>query len=193
MEEINQTFIYFVRHAESAYIEGAERSRGLTEQGKQDAKKIKDILLEEQIQILISSPYRRAVETIQELANALRKNIIIEEDLRERQLSGTFIAQDHFMAAKKKVFDEPDFSFPGGESGKDAQMRAIRVISRLLEQYNGKKIAIGTHGDIMTLMMNYYDKTYGFDFWMNTTMPDIYKLQFNSNNRLEEVTRLWRK
>ncbi|MBA9086191.1 hypothetical protein FHR92_002664 [Fontibacillus solani] len=42
----------------------------------------------------------------------------------------------------------------------------------------------------MTLMMNYFDNTYGFEFWESTTMPDIYKLEFEEN-KLNNVTRLW--
>ena len=30
----------------------------------------------------------------------------------------------------------------------------------------------------MTLMMNYFDKQYGFEFLMNTSKPDIYKMEF---------------
>ena len=30
----------------------------------------------------------------------------------------------------------------------------------------------------MTLMMNYFDKQYGFELLMNTSKPDIYKMEF---------------
>lgn len=30
----------------------------------------------------------------------------------------------------------------------------------------------------MTLMTNYFDHTFGFEFWESITMPDIYKLEF---------------
>ncbi|TMV50317.1 histidine phosphatase family protein [Paenibacillus mesophilus] len=186
------TCIYFIRHAESVYIEGNERERGLTDKGMKDAAAIRELLLGEQIDVFVSSPYRRAVHTIQELADAAGQSILIEEDLRERQLSGADVGKDRFMEAKRKVFEEPDFSFPGGESSREAQNRAGGVVARLLQQYSGKKIGIGTHGDIMTLMMNRYDEKYGYDFWRSTTMPDIYKLKFDRNDMLIEVTRLWK-
>jgi len=121
----------------------------------------------------------------------LGKNIRIEEDLRERRLSGTSLSNEQFWEAKRKVFAEPDFSFPGGESSAEAQQRAIRVIQRLLQEYGGKRIVVGTHGDIMTLMMNHYDYTFDFHFWKNTTMPDIYRLGFDANLALKQVARLW--
>lgn len=48
-----------------------------------------------------------------------------------------------------------------------------------------------THGDIMTLMLNHFDSRYGFDFWEATSMPDIYKLEFDEKNSLRSVSRLW--
>lgn len=181
----------FVRHAESVFVEGSERTRGLTEKGKQDAARISDLLLNEQLDVLISSPYRRAIETIQVLADDLEKKILIEDDLRERLLSASDLGKDHFFEAKRRAFEDPDLSFPGGESSREAQKRSCRVISRLLEEHRGKRLAIGTHGDIMTLMMNHFDKKYDFHFWKSTTMPDVYKLEFGENNDLKEVTRLW--
>lgn len=61
----------------------------------------------------------------------------------------------------------------------------------LLSEYQNKKIVIGTHGDIMTLMLNYFNDDHGFEFWKSTSMPDIYKLEFNKTE-LKTVTRLWR-
>ncbi|WP_240767985.1 hypothetical protein [Paenibacillus amylolyticus] len=43
------TVLYFVRHAESRYVEGQERERGLTEQGHQDAGTVASLLHGEQI------------------------------------------------------------------------------------------------------------------------------------------------
>ncbi|TNJ68126.1 histidine phosphatase family protein [Paenibacillus hemerocallicola] len=186
------TIIYFIRHAESVFVEGAERERGLTEKGKRDTTIIRDILKDEQIDEFVSSPYKRAVDTIQLLADTANRPIRIEEDLRERQLSAVDLGKDRFFEAKRRAFEEPDYVFPGGESSNEAQHRAIAVISRLLQRHNGKKIAIGTHGDIMTLMLKHYDKTYGFDFWKSTTMPDIYRLEFDPSNRLTGVTRRWK-
>lgn len=186
-----ETSIYFVRHAESIYAEGSERTRGLTDKGRRDAEKVRDLLFEENIDLFVSSPYRRAVETIQPLAAALRKDIRVEEELRERWLSDEEIGKNRFAEAKRKLFENFDYVFPGGESSREAQSRACRVIENLLRTYEGKRVVIGTHGDIMTLMLNRYDRNYDFDFWKSTTMPDIYKLLFDGSDRLLGVTRLW--
>lgn len=185
------TALYFVRHAESEYMEGQERERGLTEQGKRDAATVAGLLHREQIQLFYSSPYRRAVDTIQGLAEVSGGIVVTEEDLRERELSGPELKHEHFREAKQRLYDDSAFTYSGGESGEVAVSRAITVIQQILDRHPGQKIVIGTHGDIMTLIFNYYDPSYGYDFWVNTTMPDIYKLEFDRESRLIQVTRLW--
>lgn len=187
-----QTVIYFVRHAESPFIQGMELTRGLSEQGKLDAIKVKEILVGEKIDLLISSPYERAILTIRELANELGKEIRSEGDLRERQLAGEehVISKEQFYESKRRLYEDQHYAFPDGESSLQAQERAIRVLQQILSDNSGKRIVIGTHGDIMTLMLNYFDHKYDIDFWESTTMPDIYKLEIEEN-QLKLVTRIW--
>jgi 2,3-bisphosphoglycerate-dependent phosphoglycerate mutase len=186
-----KTTIYMVRHAESPYDEGTERTRGLTPKGKIDAEAITKILKDEEIDVLISSPYARAVLTLEGLAKELEQGIEIVEDLRERHFSGEDdpIPTEKFMSEMKRMFDDFDYAYPGGESNRACQQRSVAVLNNILEENKGKKIAIGTHGNVMTLMMNHFNVTYGLDFMKQTRKPDIYKMQFN-DLVLEEVTRL---
>ncbi|WP_248926266.1 histidine phosphatase family protein [Paenibacillus hamazuiensis] len=184
------TTIYFIRHAESPYTPGNERERGLSDKGREDAQRVSAVLAEEQIELFVSSPYERAIRTIAPLAAAQGKDIAIEEDLRERKMAGAdFIIGDRFIQSKQLLYEDFNYSFLGGESSREAQHRAIDVILRLLDEHKGKKIAIGTHGDIMTLMMNYFDPAYNFEFWKQLTMPDIYRLLFKGT-KLVEVDRM---
>lgn len=187
-----RTKVFFVRHAESPYRPGKERSRGLSEKGLLDAEKVSELLVSEDIDLIISSPYERAILTVKSLAEKLRKEIILEEDLRERRLIGdTYeITKEEFIESKQRVFEDWEYSFPGGESSKQAQDRAINVFLQILDEFKGKNIVIGTHGDIMTLIMNYFNKKYDYEFWQSTTMPDIYELEF-AGISLENVRRRW--
>ncbi|MGG4128132.1 histidine phosphatase family protein [Paenibacillus illinoisensis] len=191
MSKESRTILYFVRHAESAYVEGQERERGLTERGCGDAAIVAEVLSQEKIQWYYSSPYRRAVDTIQELADRSSAPVFMEEDLRERQLSDERVKHANFLESKRRLYLAPSFAYPGGESGEQAGARAVAVIERILDTHAGQKVVIGTHGDVMTLIFQYYDSSYGYDFWKSTTMPDIYKLEFNMEHELEGVTRLW--
>ncbi|MCY7483118.1 histidine phosphatase family protein [Paenibacillus alvei] len=182
------TTLYFVRHCESPYIEGQERSRGISAVGEQDAMKIVELLRHMPMGVFASSPYARAIQTIQPLADMMNLSVQLHEDLRERQI-GVFEGMN-FHEAKRKVYEEFTFSFPDGESSLGAQQRAVTVLQQLINEYDGHHIVLGTHGDIMTLIMNYFDPAYGFEFWGSTTMPDIYKLELEGM-RMLGVTRLW--
>lgn len=185
------TVLYFVRHAESRYVEGQERERGLTEQGHQDAGTVANLLHGEQIQRFYSSPYRRAVDTIQILADQSGGIVVTEEDLRERQLSSSDVKHENFREAKLRLYRDPTYAYPGGESGEQARSRAVAVIEQILSKHAGQKVVIGTHGDVMTLIFQHYNSSYGYDFWESTTMPDIYTLEFDGRCKLVQVTRLW--
>lgn len=182
------TVIYMVRHAESAYNEGTERTRGLTIKGKGDVDKITETLKREGIDVIISSPYNRAVLSIEGLAQDSGLDIKIFEDLRERHFAEDVI--DNLMSVINEKFYDFDYALPGGESNSDCQNRSISMIKNILKEHSGKRIAIATHGIVMTLMMNYFDSSYGLDFLNQLKKPDIYKLIFE-NLELKKVEKIW--
>lgn len=186
------TYIYMIRHGESSKLEGDERTRGLTEKGNSDAYRVTDILKTEGIDTFISSPYKRAVLTIEKTANFYEKEILIYENLKECMFSSgdQVISDKEVYPLVKKMFSNPDFALMEGESYKDCQRRVVKVLKEILMDFQGQKIVIGTHGLVMTLMMNYFDKQYGFEFLIHTSKPDIYKLEFN-DEQLLNVEKLW--
>ncbi|QWH18789.1 histidine phosphatase family protein [Bacillus mycoides] len=187
------TYIYMVRHGESPKLEGDERTRGLTEKGTLDAHKVTEILKTEGIDTFISSPYKRAMLTIEKSANFHEKEIVVYENLKECR----FLSEDKIISDKevyplvKKMFSNPDFTLIGGESYVDCQRRVVKILKEILIDFQGHKIVVGTHGLVMTLMMNHFDNQYGLEFLMNTSKPDVYKLEFK-DEQLINVERLWR-
>ncbi|SDN93295.1 histidine phosphatase family protein [Bacillus sp. OK048] len=182
------TNLYFVRHAHSTYTP-YELKRPFSEKGQADAEKITQIFKKENIDYVISSPYKRAVQTVEGVTDFTGKEVIIESDFKERILSEVPI--ENFDLAITKVWEEPTFSWEGGESNIIAQKRGFEATIKVLDRYEGKNIVLGTHGNIMVLIMNYFDKKYGFSFWKALNMPDIYKLTFN-RTKLIEVKRIWK-
>lgn len=185
------TFIYMVRHGDSPKTEGNERTRGLTDKGWADADRITEMLQDEGIGVFVSSPYRRSILTVQELARRSGQEILVFEDLKER----IFRDEDNRMPDAEliplleKSFADPNFALKGGESNADCQGRAVSVLKELLKTYRGQKIAVGTHGAVMTLMMAYYDNQYDLSFLLHTSKPDVYRMEFN-DQELVGVTRL---
>ncbi|WP_404977447.1 histidine phosphatase family protein [Bacillus wiedmannii] len=156
-----------------------ERVRPLSEKGHLDVENVTRLLKDKHIDVVISSPYKRAMQTVQGIANTYNLSIQLEEDLRERLLSKEPV-QD-FNDALQKVWEDWTFAYVGGESNDVAQRRAVICMQSILKKYRGQNIVIGTHGNIMVLLMNYFDSKYDFQFWKTLHMPDVYKLTFDNN------------
>lgn len=187
-----RTCIYMVRHGESPLTEATERMRGLTSKGIADARRVTELLEAEEIDVFVSSPYQRAILTIQDLAKRSGQDIVQMEDLRERSFDGKDIRMpdEVLMPLLRQSYAHPDFALEGGESNRACQNRAIAVILNLLTAHQGQRIAIGTHGAVMALMMEYYDQRYDLNFLLQTTKPDIYRMDF-SGQKLTGIVRLW--
>ncbi|MEH7445000.1 histidine phosphatase family protein [Bacillus sp. JJ1122] len=185
------TEIYMVRHAHSGFSLEHEETRELSEKGLKDAERITEILLQEDIDHIISSSYIRARQTVEGLARHLQMEIKIDSRFRERDLA----ARDHYFEkpseAMQKVFAEPNFKFPGGESNSEVQRRGVSALRDVISKYKGKKVAIGIHGNILTCTMQFFDQRYDYEFWKQTTKPDIYKLTINEHFELSSCERLW--
>ncbi|MBW8352045.1 histidine phosphatase family protein [Bacillus sp. IITD106] len=183
-----QTNLYFVRHAHSTYTPD-EQGRPLSVRGLEYAQLVTDILKLEEIDYVISSPYKRAIQTVEGIAIWIHKEVMIEEDFKERMLAG-FPVED-FNEAITKVWENPEFAWEGGESNVSAQKRGVEITCKILQKYESKNVVIGTHGNIMVLIMNYFDSKFDFSFWQNLDMPDIYKLTFEGM-QLVDVKQIWR-
>lgn len=185
------TFLYLVRHGESPKV-GDERTRGLTQKGEMQAQSVKERLKMEGINSVISSPYLRSIHTVEQLAIEIGQPVLVNEDLKERIFSNESnrLSDKELIPLLQESFSNPDYALEGAESNGTCQERAIKVVKELLETYRGRKVVIGTHGAIMTLILHYYDKTYDLNFLLNTSKPDIYRLEFHQND-LVDVKRIW--
>jgi len=174
-----ETVLYFVRHAHSAYEHGRELERRLSDSGKAEASAVCRRLEQENIEVFVSSPYQRAVDTIAPLAEYAGKTIELHDALRERLVSGKQdLGPEGFAEAKRRCYEDLDYCPPGGESSRQARARVLPVIRRLLREHAGKRIAVGTHGDVLTLMLGSWDEQYGYSFWQGLSMPDAYRVRF---------------
>ncbi|CAN7483868.1 histidine phosphatase family protein [Rossellomorea sp. LjRoot5] len=180
------TKLYLVRHAHSIYT-SEERTRPLSEKGRRDALNVTGRLIKEKIDVVCSSPYKRAMETVEGIARHINQEIELVEEMRERTLSS--VPVKNFQEAISSVWADPSLSLEGGESNLTAQKRGVHGIFKILKEYNGKNVVIGTHGNIMVLIMNYFDGKYGVEFWRELEMPDVYCLTFQDRN-LESVSRI---
>ena len=89
----------------------------------------------------------------------------------------------------QQAWQEPSYSFPGGESNRAAQHRGVRVIRQLMERFDGEHLVLSTHGNLLCLILQFYDQSINYDFWKKMTMPDVYSFLYLKEGM--KITRIW--
>lgn len=175
------TDVYFVRHAESDGRVHDDMSRPLTAKGLKDRSLVSDYLESKRVSVVVSSPYKRAYDTVAELASRKGLGITCIDALRERRIADGWI--DDFAAYSKRQWSDFTFKLPTGESLGEVQTRNIEVLRRLLSFYPGETIVIGTHGTALSTVVNYFDKTFTYDAFLNIVdrMPWIVHFVFEGD------------
>ncbi|MCP1447967.1 histidine phosphatase family protein [Priestia megaterium] len=179
-----KTFL-LVRHCEA---EGQEAKASLTEQGIQQAQQLMYYLnkLSYPIDKIISSPYKRAVQTMEPYAKDTGLSLHIDKRLEERRLSGQPLF--NWIEVLKRTFDDIDFKVDGGESTKEATVRVLELFKEVMNEKQKTTLFV-THGNLMTLILRYFDPKFGFGEWSRLTNPDVYQIDLQKKN--VSITRLW--
>lgn len=181
----NITTVYFVRHAISNYNNHDDMFRELTEQGLRDRKLVTDFLSDKNISVALSSPYKRAVDTIKEFADVNNLQIQIIGDFRERKIDSEWI--EDFNGFCQKQWEDFDFKLSDGESLREVQNRNVNALNNALEIHRGKNIVIGSHGTALSTVINYFDSSFGYDEFneIKNLMPWIVEFLFEGNRCLK--------
>jgi len=160
----------------------------LSKQGAAAASLLAVRLSDQPITAVYSSTSRRAVETVSPLAEGLDLEIIMVEQLRERDVPEVPLSE--FEEMIKQAWQSPDTGPPGVESNVHAQARGLDVLKKLVARHPDHHIVIATHGNLMALIMNGLDRSYNYEFWRQLSFPDVYRLTFE-HGKLSTVERHW--
>lgn len=181
------TTVYFVRHAEPNYDNHDDLLRELSPKGLQDRKRVTEFLAEKQIDIVLSSPYRRAVDTIQDFADQYGFEVQIVDDFRERKVDDEWI--ENFTAFSKKQWEDFSYKLTNGECLQEVQDRNVAALQTVLARYRGKNIVIGTHGTALSTIIQYYDRRFGYDEFakIRSIMPWIVEFSFDDNQNCRKI------
>ena len=173
------TIVYFIRHAQPNYENHNDNLRELTAKGKEDAKLVTAYLSDKAIDIALSSPYKRAVDTIADFAALHQLPILTIDAFRERKIENEWI--EDYTSFCKQQWADFSYKLAAGESLQEVQERNIAALEEVLRRYENKHIIIGSHGTALSTIINYYDPSFGYhDFEkIRCLMPWIVKLTFN--------------
>jgi 2,3-bisphosphoglycerate-dependent phosphoglycerate mutase len=174
--------IYIVRHCAA---EGQPAEAKLTSIGVKQAKELAEFFSDKNVDRIISSPYVRAIQTVEPLAANKGMEIEIEDRLEERTLSTENLPD--WMEKLKETYVDLDLKLLGGESSREAMERAVAVIDDI--EPNETTLLV-SHGNLISLLLKYYDSEYGFSEWKELSNPDVFFLKITKENE-GNFERIW--
>jgi probable phosphoglycerate mutase len=162
--------LLLIRHALPIRIEGEEGTAAdpeLAELGHAQAKALADYLGGERIDVLYTSPLRRALQTAEPVAQRLDLKVIIDEELAE------FDRHSHFyipIEELRELKDERWDDLVEGRWGADGEVDpntfkavVVEAVERVIAAHSGQTVAIVCHGGVINA---YYAHLLDLDFPM---------------------------
>jgi 2,3-bisphosphoglycerate-dependent phosphoglycerate mutase len=163
--------VLLIRHCQST---GQRTDSPLTSLGRQQAVTLAAWLQERSIDRIISSPFQRAVDSIQPFATQSGLEVEVDERLAERALGGGWFAtRQEMLDAVRAVMEDPELRLEGGETGLEVTARGWPALIEALDRSNAVT-ALVAHGLMNSHLLSDIDGTAGYDMWLAMTNPDVF-------------------
>jgi 2,3-bisphosphoglycerate-dependent phosphoglycerate mutase len=182
MPDCDAVTVLLVRHAEPVAPGTSgfdEFTRPLTTKGMRDAEQLREIHSSTRIDAAYSSPYLRARQTIEPIARARGLAIATIEDLRERMLSLAELPD--WKTHLKRTWEDFDYAPPGGETGRIAQARVVRVLDTIASRHSAGTVIVASHGNLIALALHAFMPNVDYKFWESIPMPAVFTLTRDGN------------
>jgi 2,3-bisphosphoglycerate-dependent phosphoglycerate mutase len=162
--------LFLVRHCQSS---GQAPDAPLTPLGHQQAEQLADVLQERGVARIVSSPYTRAVQTAQPLAQRLGLPLETDARLRERALTTDWM--DDYRAQLRDAWADHDLALPGGESSRAATQRGMAALTDILTA-GPRPTVVVSHGNLLALLLHAFDGRPGYATWEALSNPDLFEV-----------------
>lgn len=184
--------LYLIRHGKAA-MEGSDRERILDEDGIIQAsslcKKIKSQFQNKSVR-LISSPFKRAIQTIEKLSKDFHVKIEENSSLEEINIGKDENLSKHEII--EKMWENKNFKVVNGSSQSE-HVEQIKVeLNKILNDFYEKdyNLILVSHGNSIGIILKYFlNQKFTFDDWKNISMPDMYSISFDEKNTVIEFKR----
>ncbi len=164
------TRVFMVRHG-ATVLSAEDRFAGatdvdLSEEGREQTRRLADRLSREKITAVYASPLGRAVETAQILAGPHKLEVQTRDEFREishgrwEQLTRREVEEKFSEEAAEWEKDPYTFAPAGGESGLAVTARALPALVDLVRKHSGENILLVSHKATIRLLLS---SLLGFD------------------------------
>ena len=92
----------------------------------------------------------------------------------------------------EKMWSDENFKVADGVSHKDHFDKINPFLNEIFENFktDNKDLVVISHGVLIGIILKFFFKmSFGFNDWKTMTMPDIYFLSFDNNNKFIEMKR----
>lgn len=151
--------LFIIRHGESMGNIGKSNDHDcpLSERGQEQAAFAAECFRDNPLDVIVSSPYTRALMTAQPMARNHGLPIHVNKDAHENSMGAAApyrSIKDLQRQFPETVFDSdfhPEEQYTAGfETGATSLLRAYKVLNELLTKYRGKRVAIFGHAGFNT-------------------------------------------
>lgn len=167
--------LLLVRHARSVLpvVGGpSERERPLAPEGSDQAASLVPVLAAHRPRRVVSSPYLRAVQTVEPTAQALGLPVEPVEDLREWR-SGVPPRPD-WESHYRWAWAHPDAVVGDGESHAQLRARAVTAITAVVRSSEEDDVVVlGSHGTWITRALDGLGVPVDVETWLGMPMPAV--------------------
>ena len=184
--------LYLIRHGKAS-MEGADRERTLDEDGIIQAtslcNKIRNQFKDKRLR-LISSPFRRAVQTIEKLSEDFQADIEKNSSLEEIKIGKDENITKHQII--EKMWSDENFKVSNGSSQLEHVNQIKSELNKILKDFyeNEYNLILVSHGNSIGIILKYFlNQKFTFDDWKNISMPDMYSVSFDENNKVTQFKR----
>jgi len=174
------TTIYFIRHAQpwrGANSPYTDATYPLSDKGQADVALVTQFLQDKNVDVVLSSPFKRAYDTVAPFAQQAGLEVEIIEDFRERKISNGWI--EDFETFAKNQWEDENYKLSDGESIAEVTTRKLAALQKILQKYDGKTIAVGSHGMAISVLLRRYNSEFGYEQHRAMPMPYVVKMVFD--------------
>lgn len=195
------TIVYLTRHGQTIWnLEKRLQGRGdspLTENGKERAEELKERIKDLNIDIIYSSPIRRALTTAEIIRGDKNIEIVTEDDLME-MCFGDYEGEKTEDITKENpewniqliMQGNTDMTAPNGENLSQVRERVAKAMDNIININRNKSILIVAHGITLKAIMYYFkDKEVNNEVMGQATLTKIivsdsndYKIEFKDDD-----------
>lgn len=144
----------------------------LTCKGIEQAKEIAEKIKELNIDLIISSPMKRTIQTSKVISDICNLQYVTDDRLMEQDYGiyeGCSRMDSNFLNNKKQFA----YKYPNGESMMQVACRVYNLITELNKKYTNKNILIITHGGICRIINTYFHDMTNDEFFNYTASNGI--------------------